>query len=594
MANNCDLANFSVQNMTRCGRDIRLLGDSADCMEEAANRIATYLRSTLLCGETGSKACALVRLFKTSSFSSLESDLQNFVRSRLENESVSPDMKCLVLLATAGEEYEWNSKGKSTGHMVIPLPNEEVIRKVPMIHNLISEMGLSISSVIRPDPGLIMCMEQKQYGVFFVPEARGCSHIPAQNEFVIPYGIRSVLGFGGQFPSGDIYVVIMFLKIPLSVETADLFKPLALDVKVALLPHADAVFGNMDATTNRASQKRKEALRSEIGALKELLETREKSVIEQSDRLYKEISTRKRVEKDLLQAKEEADEANRVVNEYITDMNSESDKAQFAPGRTLPKCSQRSLRVLLAEDNSVNRTIVRSMLEKCGHTVTVAVDGKEAISFFENEKPFDLILMDVQMPEMDGLEATAFIRKKEKSSGGHVPIIALTGQSMKEARDICMKAGMDDYISKPLRADNIFSIIERVVPSPPANATNTKSAFDTPGGDVFDLEDALSFMNKDLNILGHAVKIFIRECPVMLSDIRSAIDAGKPTALSMAAHKLKGSVANFSARHVHERALALEKLGKGGDLNGAKEGLTALEKEIDRLLIAFAPFAATN
>lgn len=202
-----DLASFSIRDMTQCGMVIRSLGENTSSMEEAANRIVTYLRRSLVCSETGSMACALVRLFKTHNFSELDEGLQSFARGLLKDGDASPGMKCLVLLATAGEENEWNAREKSRGHQAIPLPSEEVVRHIPMIRNLISQMGLSINTVIKPAPDLILDMEQKTYNIFYVPEARDCPYVPAQKEFVEPHGIRSVLGFGGLFSSGDIVPV---------------------------------------------------------------------------------------------------------------------------------------------------------------------------------------------------------------------------------------------------------------------------------------------------------------------------------------------------------------------------------------------------
>ncbi len=109
-------------------------------------------------------------------------------------------MKCLTLLGTVGENQVWNSRFSSVGHKVIPLPSSEVVRQLPMIRNLIKQLGLSVRSVVKPDSALLLDINQKMYGVFYVPEALGSPYIPAQKEFVIPYGVRSVMGFGGNAP----------------------------------------------------------------------------------------------------------------------------------------------------------------------------------------------------------------------------------------------------------------------------------------------------------------------------------------------------------------------------------------------------------
>jgi CheY-like chemotaxis protein len=120
------------------------------------------------------------------------------------------------------------------------------------------------------------------------------------------------------------------------------------------------------------------------------------------------------------------------------------------------------LRILLAEDSLVNQKLAAGLLEKLGHTVVVANHGREAIAAWESDD-FDLVLMDVQMPEMDGFEATAAIRAKESRTGSHVPIIAMTAHALKGDRERCLKAGMDDYVAKPIRAQQLFDTIETVV-----------------------------------------------------------------------------------------------------------------------------------
>lgn len=156
-------------------------------------------------------------------------------------------MKCLVLLATAGERPEWNQRRDSKGHKAIPLPSEQVLHRIPMIRNLIKQLGISVNTVIRPDPKLLMDMEQRTFNVFHVADAIGNPYIPVQREFVIPCGIRPVLGFGGLLPSGDLFVIIMFLKAPVAKEAADLLKNLPLNIKVAILPFENAVFASTES-----------------------------------------------------------------------------------------------------------------------------------------------------------------------------------------------------------------------------------------------------------------------------------------------------------------------------------------------------------
>ena len=119
------------------------------------------------------------------------------------------------------------------------------------------------------------------------------------------------------------------------------------------------------------------------------------------------------------------------------------------------------MRILVAEDNAVNRQLVTALLVKRGHTIVSVVNGREAVAAIANEA-FDLVLMDVQMPEMDGLEATAAIRKLEAVTGAHVPIVALTAHAMKGDREICVAAGMDEYLSKPINPKALFALVELI------------------------------------------------------------------------------------------------------------------------------------
>lgn len=231
-----DLANFKMSHMIECSAALRQLGAGAQSMEEAANRIVQHLYDHLVDQQTGEKACALVRLYKTHPYGNLDEELREFARTLLGHHPESPEIKCLTLLATAGEKPEWNSRKSSVGHKAIPLPSEQVLTQIPMISRLIQQFGLEISDVVNPDPSLLVELEQKTYNVFYVPEAVGSPFIPAQENFVIPFGIKSVLGFGGILPSGDMFVIIMFSKIHIPRETTELFKTLSLSTKMTLLP----------------------------------------------------------------------------------------------------------------------------------------------------------------------------------------------------------------------------------------------------------------------------------------------------------------------------------------------------------------------
>jgi hypothetical protein len=221
---------------------MRKMNHGAANMEEVAGRIVSYLYDSLIDGRTGMRACSLVRFFKTHAYEQLDDELRPFAVNMLGGAPVSSGMKCLTLLGTVGEDQEWNSRRSSRGHQAIPLPSEKAVNEIPMLRNLVKQLGLSVSQVVNPDPALLLDIEQKTYNVFLVPEALGSPYIPAQKEFVVPYGIKTVTGFGGLLPSGDVFMVIIFLKVPVSKETADLFKNLSLNIKLAVLPFENAVF----------------------------------------------------------------------------------------------------------------------------------------------------------------------------------------------------------------------------------------------------------------------------------------------------------------------------------------------------------------
>lgn len=234
-----DLANFSDADALSCGDALASLGAGASSMEEAADRIVNYLYDNLADARQ-TKSCALVRFYKTHPYGQLDPGLQGFAQQILGHPPESADMRCLTLLATRGERAEWNLRANSAGHKAIPLPSEDFVSRIPMISRLVSMLGLDVSAVIKPDPGLIADLEQRTYNAFHVPEAVGSPYIPAQKDFVLPFGVRSVLGFGGVLGTGDLYAVIVFAKVHVPREVADRAKSLAKKVKDAVQPFAEA------------------------------------------------------------------------------------------------------------------------------------------------------------------------------------------------------------------------------------------------------------------------------------------------------------------------------------------------------------------
>ncbi|QHG18074.1 ATP-binding protein [Nostoc sp. ATCC 53789] len=287
-----DLQMFTMRDMSECGLALRSLGKKANSMEEVGNHIVQYLYNNLIDLKSGERSCALVRFFKTHSYGELPPKLQEYTHSFVSNDVLENNLKCLTLLSTAGQQPEWNSRHKSEGHKVIPLFSKEMIAQIPMIFQLIQQLGLNLDVVVRPDLNLLTDLEQRMYNVFYVPDALGSSYIPSQTSFVIPYNIKSVVGVGGLLPSGNIFIIIMFLKVAIPRISVDLLRPLALNVKMTILPFENEktfteqeqhlVGDNISTTTDDETF---QYLNSQITTLNQLLDVSEQSTISQSDRL---------------------------------------------------------------------------------------------------------------------------------------------------------------------------------------------------------------------------------------------------------------------------------------------------------------------
>jgi hypothetical protein len=224
--------------MMECRARVRdLFADDPATLEEAAQRAVDFLYSEFVDG-AGAAACALVRFFKTHPYRDLPEDLQAVARAAAAEAEIVPELRCLTLIATRGDEPDWNSRLASRGHRAIPLLSVEMVQQAPMIAQLITQLGLPIANVVRPSRGLLLDLNQTAHNVFYVPRALGSPHIVAQDEFVMRHGIESVLGFGGLLASGDLFATILFSKVAIPPEVADQFGVVGLNLKIAILPFA--------------------------------------------------------------------------------------------------------------------------------------------------------------------------------------------------------------------------------------------------------------------------------------------------------------------------------------------------------------------
>jgi PAS domain S-box-containing protein len=242
--------------------------------------------------------------------------------------------------------------------------------------------------------------------------------------------------------------------------------------------------------------------------------------------------------------------------------------------------NQNRLRILVAEDTLFNQKFIRRLLERRNHQATVVQNGIEAVETFLNGT-FDLILMDVQMPEMDGFAATARIREIEKEQGRHIPIIAMTAHAMKGDRERCLEAGMDDYVPKPISSDTLLNSIKKLVTPQDKTDTEENTMSQNPATQpVIDMEELLKAFDNDRDFLKEVIDMFIEDYPKMLEEIEAAIHAEDGPTLQRTAHALKGMVGNFQIETAVQKAFDLEKMGANAVFDQATETLRKLSDEI--------------
>jgi two-component system, sensor histidine kinase and response regulator len=239
------------------------------------------------------------------------------------------------------------------------------------------------------------------------------------------------------------------------------------------------------------------------------------------------------------------------------------------------------LRILLAEDNATNRQFAAKVLEKRGHTVMAANNGREALAVWAREQ-VDLILMDVQMPDMDGLEAIRMIRQKEKTSGEHIPIISVTAHAMKGDRENCIAAGADEYVSKPLKPADLFSAMERCCAKRETIMPMEQEAVSA--------SEILERCQGDRELLAEIVELFDSGSQTQLRAIALGIAQGDAAGLARTAHSLRGSIGNFSKGPAYRAVERLEEDALRNDLASVRVGFPSVEIAVQRLKEELAPF----
>jgi CheY-like chemotaxis protein/HPt (histidine-containing phosphotransfer) domain-containing protein len=251
---------------------------------------------------------------------------------------------------------------------------------------------------------------------------------------------------------------------------------------------------------------------------------------------------------------------------------------------------RQSLRVLLAEDSPINQKLAVRLLARRGHDVTVVDDGRKAVDAFR-DSDFDIVLMDIQMPELDGFAATAEIRKLEERTESRVPIVALTAHAMAGDEARCLEAGMDAYVSKPFRPEELFVTVEQMAAGANRAEPVVESEAELDGYVVFDREQAIAQYGDDLEFLREIVGVLLDEMSTLLEEGEAALAARNADVLARTAHRLKGALGQMTAQEAQHAALAVELAGKAEDLDNIDELWSELTAAIDRLHPKLAEFA---
>jgi CheY-like chemotaxis protein/HPt (histidine-containing phosphotransfer) domain-containing protein len=237
-----------------------------------------------------------------------------------------------------------------------------------------------------------------------------------------------------------------------------------------------------------------------------------------------------------------------------------------------------SRKVLLVEGNPVNQRVAVGLLARRGHRVTVANNGREALTALDENDPFDVVLMDVQMPDMDALEATTRIRKREQRTGERLRIIAMTGHAMKGDRERFLALGMDAYLPKPVAPQALFDLIESVlVGRQPSDGDPSASL-------SLDVDAMRRRLGDDDELIADVIRLFLEDCPARVDAIAAALEATDAAQLRTMAHALKGSASALSAHRVVNAAHTLESLAGANDVVAARTHFPGLVEEVGRLI----------
>jgi len=310
-----DITLFTPQDIAKCSLVLRQFGRNSASMEASSEKIVKYIYQHFCDSQTGENSCVLVRLFKTHPYGELEDSLQQSARRLMNGKSPAADMKCWTLLAAAGAEPHWNSRHTAAENIAIPLVSTYLVAKMPAISETIRQFGLDIPTVLGIERERFLQLEPAVLNIFHVSEAKGSPFIPEQDSLIIPYGVKSVLAFGGLLESGSLFTVVIFLKVKIPPSTAQLFKYLALSVKTALSISDEKDIFICSKTSENIVQSHNihenQLLEHQVANLIQLLDFSEQEMLRQAarfqeiiDKLQREIADRKNKEQPLQSSQE--------------------------------------------------------------------------------------------------------------------------------------------------------------------------------------------------------------------------------------------------------------------------------------------------
>jgi len=269
------------------------------------------------------------------------------------------------------------------------------------------------------------------------------------------------------------------------------------------------------------------------------------------------------------------------------------DEAQWSTSSEASTDGDKNLRILLAEDNAINQKLAIALLKKKDWQGVAVSNGEEALQAIASE-PFDLILMDVQMPEMGGFEVTKAIREKENGTGRYIPIVAMTAHAMTGDKEKCLEAGMDAYVSKPIHAEALYATIERMMngkpeptPEPPADP-NLPQVGNLREVVPINLSTLIDVVDGDQELLKELAAGFVEDSARQLEELLKSLENGDPEQIEQRAHRLKGAVGNFGAKAAYDLAYELENRGRESRLDGAVEVYRKLKNEMEQVKAFFS------